>query len=142
MFHKRMEKLTVPSRQNVRERNFKERLLTQGKAITEYASLPSITPAKGILIYIYIYIYILYIGILSVAGQEPFSCRSGTFLGCLQTPHNYQQTTMRCCKTLLNCRKTTLNCCQTSTSCYRTPLSCRLNPQSCWKTPMRCQQTS
>ena len=128
MFHKRMEKLTVPSRQNVREKNFKERLLTQGKAITEYASLPSITPAKGIL--------------LSVAGQEPFSCRSGTFLGCLQTPHNYQQTTMRCCKTLLNCRKTTLNCCQTSTSCYRTPLSCRLNPQSCWKTPMRCQQTS
>ena len=37
VFHKRMEKLTVPSRQNVRENNFKERLLTQGKAITEYA---------------------------------------------------------------------------------------------------------
>ena len=136
MFHKRMKKLTVPSRQNVREKNFKERLtqgnfkerLTQGKAITEYASLPGITPTRGIL--------------LSVAGKEPFSCQSGTFLGCLQTPHNYQQTTMRCCKTLLNCRKTTLNCCQTSTSCYRTPLSCRLNPQSCWKTPMRCQQTS
>ena len=71
MFHKRMEKLTVPSRQNVRERNFKERLLTQGKAITEYASLPSITPAKGILIYIYIYIYIIY--------RYTFSCRTGTF---------------------------------------------------------------